>query len=282
MRSGVRSIARRPGKVSLVGAGPGDPDLLTLRACRALAEAELVLYDALVDARMLEHAPRAAKFSVGKRAGAASVAQETIHALMIRAARAGKRVVRLKAGDPFVLGRGGEEALALGEAGIEVEVVPGLSSSIVGPHAAGIPVTHRGVASAFVVVSAVPEARCISLVSALPPGSATVVVLMGMAARELVCATLVGGGWSPSTPAAVVLGAHGPRQWSQSTTLDALATLTIPDDRADLPGVLVIGEVVEVGAAIRAATSSARQRPDDAHSLGQAELLRQEERRVSG
>jgi siroheme synthase len=167
--------------------------------------------------------------------------------------------VRLKAGDPFVLGRGGEEALALGEAGIEVEVVPGLSSSIVGPQAAGIPVTHRGVASAFVVVSAVPEARFVSLVSALPPESATVVVLMGMAARELVCATLVGGGWSPSTPAAVVLGAHGPRQWSRSTTLDALASLPIPHDRADLPGMLVIGEVVSVGEAIVAATRGANE-----------------------
>jgi len=282
MRTGVRSIARRPGKVSLVGAGPGDPDLLTLRACRALAEADLVLYDALVDARMLEHAPRAAKFSVGKRAGAASVAQETIHTLMIRAARAGKRVVRLKAGDPFVLGRGGEEALALGEAGIEVEVVPGLSSSIVGPQAVGIPVTHRGVSSAFVVVSAVPEARFVTLVSALPPGSATVVVLMGLGARELVQATLGGAGWSPSTPAAVVLGAHGPRQWSRSTTLEELASLPIPDERADLPGVLVIGEVVNLSEAIRAATTRAATRPDDTGSLGQSESLRQEERRVSG
>lgn len=282
MRTGVRSIARRPGKVSLVGAGPGDPDLLTLRACRALAEADLVLYDALVDARMLEHAPRAAKFSVGKRAGAASVAQETIHTLMIRAARAGKRVVRLKAGDPFVLGRGGEEALALGEAGIEVDVVPGLSSSIVGPQAAGIPVTHRGVASAFVVVSAVPEARFVALVSALPPGSATVVVLMGLGARGLVRATLADAGWSPATPAAVVLGAHGPRQWSQSTTLDELASLPLPRDRADLPGVLVIGEVVEVGAAIRAVTSGDSLQPADANSLGQSEPARQEERRVSG
>lgn len=282
MRTGVRSIARRPGKVSLVGAGPGDPDLLTLRACRALAEAELVLYDALVDARMLEHAPRAAKFSVGKRAGAASVAQETIHTLMIRAARSGKRVVRLKAGDPFVLGRGGEEALALGEAGIEVEVVPGLSSSIVGPQAVGIPVTHRGVSSAFVVVSAVPEERFVTLVSALPPGSATVVVLMGLGARELVQATLTGAGWSPSTPAAVVLGAHGPRQWSRSTTLEELASLPIPDERADLPGVLVIGEVVNLGDAIRAATTRAMTRPDDTSSAGQSESLRQEERRVSG
>jgi siroheme synthase len=191
-------------------------------------------------------------------------------------------VVRLKAGDPFVLGRGGEEALALGEAGIEVEVVPGLSSSIVGPHAVGIPVTHRGVASAFVVVSAVPEARFLSLVSALPPESATVVVLMGLGARELVRTTLVGGGWSPSTPAAVVLGAHGPRQWSRSTTLDGIASLTIPDDRADLPGVIVVGEVVNLGEAIVGATRRASAPLAGAHSIDHAKLALQEERRVSG
>jgi uroporphyrin-III C-methyltransferase len=274
--------ARHPGKVSLVGAGPGDPDLLTLRACRALAEADLVLYDALVDARMLEHAPRAAKFSVGKRAGAASVAQETIHALMIRAARQGKRVVRLKAGDPFVLGRGGEEAIALGEAGIEVDVVPGLSSSIVAAQAVGIPVTHRGVASAFVVASAVPEARFVALASSLPDRAATLVVLMGLGSRELVEATLLGAGWSPDTPAAIVLGAHGPRQWSATSTLATLAAVSIPADRSDLPGVLVIGEVVDVGAAIRAATHGHGAQDSATYDEGAVSRLRQEERRVSG
>ena len=121
------------GRVSLVGAGPGDPELWTLRAVKRLEEADLVLYDALVDARALRRFTQAPCFSVGKRAGRPSMRQETIHKLMIRAARAGKRVVRLKGGDPFVFGRGAEEAIALARAGIPFEVVPGLSSAIAAP-----------------------------------------------------------------------------------------------------------------------------------------------------
>src|SRR5262249_23081210 len=133
------------GFVSLVGAGPGAADLLTLKAARLLAEADLVLYDALVSPEVLDLAPRAQRFFVGKRARRKAMAQETIHWLMIRAARQGKRVVRLKCGDPFVFGRGGEEALALTRAGIPFEVVPGVSSAVAAPALAGIPVTHRGV-----------------------------------------------------------------------------------------------------------------------------------------
>lgn len=234
-------------QVTLVGAGPGDPDLLTVRAVRALERADVVFYDALVDDRTVAIATRAAKFAVGKRAGAASVAQETIHAIMIRSARAGKRVVRLKAGDPFVLGRGGEEVLALGAAGIAVDVVPGISSALAGPAAAGIPVTHRAVASAFVVASAIPEDRFARLCGGIPAGAATMVVLMGIGARRSVVATLRGAGWEALTPAALVLGAHGPRQWSWSGTLTALAEITIPETHADLPGILVVGEVARVG-----------------------------------
>ncbi len=137
------------GHVSLVGAGPGDPDLLTVRAARALAAADLVLYDALVSAETLALAPRAQRFCVGKRAHRPSFRQETIHAVMIRAARRGKRVVRLKGGDPFVFGRGGEEALALRAAGVPFDVVPGISSAVAAPALSGIPVTHRGLASAL-------------------------------------------------------------------------------------------------------------------------------------
>ena len=125
------------GRVSLVGAGPGDPELWTLRAVRHLQEADLVLYDALVDARALRRFTKAQCFCVGKRAGRQSVRQETIHRLMIRAARAGKRVVRLKGGDPFVFGRGAEEAMALAMAGVPFEVVPGVSSATAAPELAG-------------------------------------------------------------------------------------------------------------------------------------------------
>ena len=141
------------GFVSLVGAGPGVKDHLTLRALDRLERADLVLYDALVGDSLLSLAPRAQRFYVGKRSGRHSMAQPTIESLMIKHAREGKRVVRLKAGDPFVLGRGGEEALALEAAGVPYEVVPGLSSALAAPAFAGIPVTHRKLASNFVMLS---------------------------------------------------------------------------------------------------------------------------------
>ena len=137
----------RVGHVSLVGAGPGDPALLTRKAIARLRAADLVLYDALIDERILRYARHAQRFFVGKRAGRHALTQDEINALMIRAARRGRRVVRLKGGDPFVLGRGGEEALALAAAGVPFEVVPGVTSAIAAPALAGIPVTHRGLAS---------------------------------------------------------------------------------------------------------------------------------------
>src|SRR3954465_4973691 len=146
------------GHVSLVGAGPGEPDLLTVRAARRLAEADLVLYDALCAREARTLAPEARWFYVGKRAGRESISQEAINRLLVRAARRGFCVVRLKSGDPFVLGRGGEEALALVEAGIPSEGVPGVSSVLAGPGLAGIPLTHRGLAAGFLVVSGHGEA----------------------------------------------------------------------------------------------------------------------------
>ena len=142
------------GHVVIVGAGPGDPELLTVRAVRELEQAELVLYDALVSPEVLALAPNAQRFSVGKRAFRPSMRQETIHALMIRAARRGKRVVRLKGGDPFVFGRGGEEAEALSAAGIPFEIVPGVTTAVAVPAYAGIPLTHRDLASSFTVLTA--------------------------------------------------------------------------------------------------------------------------------
>src|SRR5215212_6128703 len=131
------------GHVSLVGAGPGDPGLLTRTAIARLRAADVVLYDALIDTRVLKYARRAQRFFVGKRAGRQAMTQTAIEALMIRSARRGRRIVRLKGGDPFVFGRGGEEALALQRAGVSFDVVPGISSAIAAPASAGIPLTHR-------------------------------------------------------------------------------------------------------------------------------------------
>jgi uroporphyrin-III C-methyltransferase / precorrin-2 dehydrogenase / sirohydrochlorin ferrochelatase len=240
------------GFVSLVGAGPGDPELLTVRAVARLREADLVLYDALAGREALDLAPRARWFYVGKRARRRSIAQESIDRLMIRAARRGERVVRLKCGDPFVLGRGGEEALALARAGIPYEVVPGVTSAVAAPALAGIPVTHRGISAGFVVVSGHAESAYSPLLRGLPAGTATVVVLMGLANRASIAALLLARGWPRATPAAVVLDASHDSTASWTGTLAALEGCTLPDERPDSAGVLVIGEVVSLASAIGA------------------------------
>jgi uroporphyrin-III C-methyltransferase len=237
------------GLVSIVGAGPGDPELLTLRAARALAAADLVLYDALVAPELLALAPRAQRFSVGKRAGRASVRQATIHSLMIRAARRGKRVVRLKGGDPFVFGRGGEEVLALRAAGVRYQVVPGISSAVAAPELAEIPVTHRGLASAFAVVSGHAEAAWQPVLAGLPANGLTLVVLMGRDARAAIAAFLLERGWAASTPSALLLAAGTPRAHAWTGTLDELGGARVPEALADAPGTIVVGEVVSLAAA---------------------------------
>ena len=244
------------GFVSLVGAGPGDPELLTLRAARRLEEADLVLYDALVPSEVLAAAPRAQRFRVGKRAGRKAVDQETIHRLLIRGARQGKRVVRLKCGDPFVLGRGGEEALALRAAGVPFEVVPGVTSVAAAPQAAGIPITHRGVAAGFVALSGHAEEAFRPIVESLAPNSLTVVVLMGLRARARVAAVLLEAGWRPDTPAAVVLAASQPGMRHWTGRLDALGAA--PLDGADAPGTIVIGDVVSLAAFVAGAPAETR------------------------
>lgn len=231
--------------VSLVGAGPGDPELLTLRAVRRLAEAEVVLHDALVEPAVLAHAPRARRFYVGKRCGRHSITQEDIHRLLIRAGQRGRRAVRLKCGDPFVFGRGGEEALALAAAGVPFEVVPGVSSAVAAPALAGIPVTHRGTASAFLVVSGHSPDAYRPALSSLAPGAVTVVVLMGLANRAGIAAALIARGWSAATPAAVLGGMSTPAAWSWRGTLDALGAVEVPAE-SEAPAVLCVGEVVGV------------------------------------
>jgi uroporphyrin-III C-methyltransferase len=236
------------GFVWLIGAGPGDPDLLTLRALRALQRADLVLYDALVSPQALELAPTARRFPVGKRAGRASLRQETIHRLMIRAARRGQRVARLKCGDPFVFGRGGEEALALRAAGVAFEVVPGVSSSVAAPGLAGIPVTHRGLASGFVVVSGHAETAYAPILDALLPESVTVVVLMGLATRHALARRLLARGWAATTPAAIVLGAATTASHAWLGMLDGLGRAVLPE--SDAPATIVVGRVVSLAAAV--------------------------------
>jgi uroporphyrin-III C-methyltransferase/precorrin-2 dehydrogenase/sirohydrochlorin ferrochelatase len=236
-----------PGTVALVGAGPGDPALLTRKAIACLRAADLVLYDALIDERILRYARHAQRFFVGKRAGRHALTQDRINALMIRAARRGRRVVRLKGGDPFVLGRGGEEALALGAAGVRCDVVPGISSAIAAPALAGIPVTHRGLASGFLVVSGHDEQTFATAAGAIAPNSVTLVVLMGMARLAPLAGQLIARGWAAGTPAAVVVGASTPAQQAWRGTLGDMAggQVTLAAE-SGTPGTVVIGEVVSV------------------------------------
>jgi uroporphyrin-III C-methyltransferase / precorrin-2 dehydrogenase / sirohydrochlorin ferrochelatase len=247
------SLAGR-GFVSLVGAGPGDPDLLTRKAAQRLADADLVLYDALVDPKVLALAPNAQRVYVGKRAGRPQVRQEFINWLMVRAARSGKKVVRLKGGDPFVFGRGGEEGLALAAAGLAFEVVPGVSSAIAAAACAGIPVTHRGIATGFVVVSGHSEEAYRPVLESLAPQSATVVVMMGLHGIEHLADVLLTRGWQPLTPAAVVVGA--------TTSDESVWTMTLRDlkhgldlsreDHGQRAGTVIIGEVVRLRAVLAA------------------------------
>ena len=234
------------GHVSLVGAGPGDPGLLTRTAIARLRAADFVLYDALVDERILRYARKAQRFYVGKRAGRHAMSQTAIQALMVRAARRGRRVVRLKGGDPFVFGRGGEEALALQHAGIPYDVVPGISSAIAAPASAGIPVTHRGVAAAFLVVSGHDPQAFASAIGQLQPNGVTVVVLMGLGRSAAIAGELVDRGWARGTPAAVVIDASRPEQIVWRGTLDQLAANGATVDAAGA-GTIVIGDVVAIG-----------------------------------
>jgi uroporphyrin-III C-methyltransferase / precorrin-2 dehydrogenase / sirohydrochlorin ferrochelatase len=240
------------GFVSLVGAGPGDPELLTLRARDRLARADLVLYDALVSPEVVALAPRAQRFPVGKRAGRPSIPQDVINRLMIRAAGRGRRVVRLKAGDPFVFGRGGEEALALQAAGVSFEVVPGVTSAVAAPALAGIPVTHRGASAAVVTVSGHAEHAWAPLLERLPPQAATILVLMGLGARQQIADRLIEWGWGRDTPAAVIVAASTSRSWAWMGALDELARGAGPELTEDA-GTIVIGEVVRVGLQLSAA-----------------------------
>lgn len=230
------------GRVTLVGAGPGDPDLLTVRAVRRITDADVVVHDALVGEGVLALVPPHVELiDVGKRPGRGT-AQDLINLLLVELAAQGKHVVRLKGGDPFVFGRGGEEAIAVAEAGFPVEVVPGITSSVAAPAAAGIPVTHRGVSAAFTVVTGhrQPGETPIDWQSLARVGG-SIVVLMGVAHRSEIAAELIAGGLDAHTPVAAVHRATTPEQTVVRATL-----ATLGETPVESPSVLVIGAVAEL------------------------------------
>jgi len=245
--------------VALVGAGPGDADLLTVRAARLLAAADVVVHDALVGDGVLDLVPAGVeRIDVGKRPGR-PVPQELISTLLVELARQGRRVVRLKGGDPFVFGRGGEEALALLEAGVPFEVVPGVTSAFAAPAAGGVPVTHRGVSAAVTVVTG-HRRRGEPAVDwrALAAVGGTIVVLMGVARRGAIAAELIAGGLSPATPVAVVHRATTADEHVTRCRLDALVDVDVA-----APATIVIGAVAALDASPTAPSSSAAARRYD-------------------
>jgi uroporphyrin-III C-methyltransferase len=251
------------GRVYLVGAGPGDPELLTLRAARLLKEADTVVHDRLIHPGVLEHArPHARLIYVGKEGGGESVRQEDIHTVLIAQARLGRRVVRLKGGDPFVFGRGAEEALALEAAGIPYEVVPGLSAGIAVPASAAIPVTHRELSGEVTFATAHRAGG--------PPDwdflarAQTLVLFMAGDRLEEVVRALVSHGRAPSTPAALVEAGTWEHQRVVEAPLGHIA-LAARRDAVGSPALLVVGEVVALRS--RLPSLAARAPSLDGHAL---------------
>ena len=235
------------GRVYLVGAGPGDPELFTLKGLRCLRAADVVVYDRLINPSLLDEArSEARRVFVGKEAGCHPMKQEQINALLIKYAQQGHIVVRLKGGDPFVFGRGGEEALALALAGIPFEVVPGVSSAIAVPAYAGIPVTHRDHASSVIMVTGhedLEHAPSSINWEALAKLGGTLVILMGVATLPHVTRRLLDGGLSPDTPAAVIQQGTVPQQRVVTDTLVNIAERAASANIKS-PAVAVVGAVV--------------------------------------
>ena len=228
----------------MIGAGPGAPELLTLKAVRALAAADVVLIDDLVDRAVLEHAPRARVVPVGKRGGCKSTPQSFIEKLMVRLARRGQVVARVKGGDPFVFGRGGEEVLALAAAGIECTVVPGITAGVGVPAALGIPVTHRDIARGVTFVTAHTREGDVPDWAALAHTGTTLVIYMGMQRIDAITAALSAAGLA-AMPAAVIERGTTVEERSVVDRVDGIAAAARAAGLGS-PALIVIGEVVRM------------------------------------
>jgi uroporphyrinogen III methyltransferase/synthase len=237
------------GHAWLVGAGPGDPSWITVAGLESLRHAEVVLYDRLAPPELLDEAPAdALRINAGKSPGCQALTQDEINAALVEHGLAGKRVVRLKGGDPYVFGRGGEEAVALSEAGIPCTVIPGITSAIAGLNAGGIPITHRGVAVSFAVVTGhedptKPEAQ--ANWQHLATATDTLVVLMGVGNLDAISEALIAGGRDASTPAALIQQAATPDQRVVTAPLSEIAE-TAHTENIQSPALFVVGDVVSL------------------------------------
>jgi uroporphyrin-III C-methyltransferase len=239
------------GKVFLVGAGPGDPDLLTLKAEHVIKSADIVLYDKLVDERVLALVPKKVELlDVGKDPNHHKVPQQRINDLLVTYAKKGKRVVRLKGGDPYVFGRGGEEAEELVANGIDVEIVPGISSAVAVPAYAGIPVTHRKYASTLTIITGHEAAGNELKWDVLAQLDGTLVILMGVGALAENVANLIAFGKPAQTPAAIIAQGTTSRQKVVVSVLDDIARKA-EQANVEAPAVLVVGDVVKLAHILR-------------------------------
>jgi uroporphyrin-III C-methyltransferase len=245
----VREAARNRGKVFIVGAGPGAPDLITLRGVQALHQADIILYDALVNPEILTHAPAGCGLVfVGKRCGRHSMKQSEINQLIVEEAKEGKTVVRLKGGDPLIFARGGEEALECAAARLEFEIIPGVSAALGAASFAGIPLTHRGVSSSVAFVTAhgagngeTPDLTWKSLV----PYVDTLVIFMGGSWLEALMGALVESGLGPSTRVAVISNATCQQQVTILGTLENIAE-EVRQTSVEPPMLIVVGAVTRL------------------------------------
>ncbi|GAB5416576.1 MAG: uroporphyrinogen-III C-methyltransferase [Crocinitomicaceae bacterium] len=231
-------------KVTLVGAGPGSPDLITLRGAQALEQADVVLYDALVDPYLLTFAPNAEHIFVGKRRGYKRLEQEEINALLVEKALSSGHVVRLKGGDPFVFGRGGEELAHVSSFGIELNIVPGVSSATSVPQELGVSLTHRGVSESFWVVTGTTANRSLSQdIHLAAQSTATVVILMGMSKLPEIVQSFQSEGKS-QTPIAIIQNGFRRNKRIGVGTIDSIEAIAKVEG-LDNPAIIVIGEVVK-------------------------------------
>ncbi|WP_410511439.1 uroporphyrinogen-III C-methyltransferase [Paenibacillus sp. BR2-3] len=250
----------KPGSVAIVGAGPGDPELITIKAMLRIQEADVILYDRLVNEGLLSYAkPETLRIYCGKSPGHHSMPQERIEQLMIQYAADGNKVVRLKGGDPFVFGRGGEEALAMAEAGISYEVIPGITSAIGAAASAGIPLTHRGLAASFAIVTG---SRCHGHESPvrwdrLVNSVDTIAIYMGISQFSDIREQLLLHGKKGTTPVAVIENGTTSRQRTVTGTLNNMEKLLAVMNISN-PALIIIGEVVKVREQLLSLESEAR------------------------
>jgi uroporphyrin-III C-methyltransferase len=243
MMRGGNSNTKMTGKVYLIGAGPGDPELLTLRALRLMESADVILHDALVSREILALAPRGARLeNVGKRCGVKRMSQEEIHERMIEFARAGLDVARLQGGDSLLFGRAGEEIAALTRARIQWEMVPGVTAASAAAAAIGISLTDRGVAGQVVFLTGHRAEDIAAEIPVPPEGGATIVVYMPASAYEELAARFREAGWTGGTPCVVVSEASTPRLQILRATLDSLGEC----ERLPAPALLIVGEVARL------------------------------------